>query len=645
MRISGRWSMFSNRRLPRNDICAGAPIKACRQTLPTVVRFFHETIWQGSDVRNSVLSALYIIGPRRWMVVGMLALYLVGAFLELLGIGLIIPFIALMQNPESLNTSQIYKTVVELTGISESRNLLTLLGIAIIFLFVFKGWFRYLVQKNLVRFGWNVQTALREQLLGVYQRQAYTFHMARNSASLINILQGHIGQFVKGFLLASIRLTGEILTLSIMLVFLAYNYLVPTLVVMLLFAGIITLYDRLVRKRVENIGALNARVGADMIKAINQSISGFKEIRIFGVERYFFDRYVNRARAMADASVELTALQILPRFLIESTMVGFIVILALVILWTASAQGAVFTTLGVFAVAGLRILPSASQIIEAIGSLRHAKRYIQEIEGDLRSGQDMLIEHTFAANSPERRATDFQNLIVSNLAYRYPGTNFDVISGIDFTLTRGQNIGIVGPSGAGKTTLVNVILGLLEPTKGDVKVNGRSIDEDIKLWRSKLAYIPQTTLLTDDSLKRNIALGQADDVIDEKKLARAIRLAQLEAVVETLPQGLDTNIAEEGARLSGGQRQRVALARAFYYDRELIVMDEATSALDNVTEREIVEAIESIRGSTTLIVIAHRLSTVRNCDYLIKLEQGRIVSTGSYEEVIEGAAPDRESAV
>jgi len=596
-------------------------------------------------VKNSVLSALYIIGPRRWMVVGMLALYLVGAFLELLGIGLIIPFIALMQNPESLNNSQIYKTVVELTGISESRNLLTLLGIAIIFLFVFKGWFRYLVQKSLVRFGWNVQTALREQLLGVYQRQAYTFHMARNSASLINILQGHIGQFVKGFLLASIRLTGEILTLSIMLVFLAYNYLVPTLVVMLLFAGIIALYDRLVRKRVENIGALNASVGADMIKAINQSISGFKEIRIFGVERYFFDRYVNRARAMADASVELTALQILPRFLIESTMVGFIVILALVILWTASAQGAVFTTLGVFAVAGLRILPSASQIIEAIGSLRHAKRYIQEIERDLRSGQDLQIDKAIAGNSGEPRATDFRDLVVSDLTYRYPDTDFDVISGINFTLTRGQIVGIVGPSGAGKTTVVNVILGLLAPTKGDVIVNGVSIDENINLWRSKLAYIPQTTLLIDDSLKRNIALGQADDVIDERKLERAIRLAQLEAVVKTLPQGLDTNIAEEGARLSGGQRQRVALARAFYFDRELIVMDEATSALDNVTEREIVEAIESIRGSTTLIVIAHRLSTVRNCDYLIKLEQGRIVSTGSYEEVIEGAAPDRESAV
>lgn len=579
------------------------------------------------------------------MVVGMLALYLVGAFLELLGIGLIIPFIALMQNPESLNNSQIYKTVVDLTGISESRKLLTLLGIAIIFLFVFKGWFRYLVQKNLVRFGWNVQTALREQLLGVYQRQAYTFHMARNSASLINILQGHIGQFVKGFLLASIRLTGEILTLSIMLVFLAYNYLVPTLVVMLLFAGIIALYDRLVRQRVENIGALNARVGADMIKAINQSISGFKEIRIFGVERYFFDRYVNRARAMANASVELTALQILPRFLIESTMVGFIVILALVILWTASEQGAVFTTLGVFAVAGLRILPSASQIIEAIGSLRHSKQYIRELERDLRSGQDLQIDKAIAGNSAEPRATDFRDLVVSDLTYRYPDTDFDVISGINFALTRGQVVGIVGPSGAGKTTVVNVILGLLAPTKGDVIVNGVSIDENINLWRSKLAYIPQTTLLIDDSLKRNIALGQADDVIDERKLERAIRLAQLEAVVKTLPQGLDTNIAEEGARLSGGQRQRVALARAFYFDRELIVMDEATSALDNVTEREIVEAIESIRGSTTLIVIAHRLSTVRNCDYLIKLEQGRIVSTGSYEEVIEGAAPDRESAV
>lgn len=596
-------------------------------------------------MKNSILSALYIIGPRRWIVVGMLGLYLVGAFLELLGIGLIIPFIALMQNPDSLNNSQIYKTVVEFSGISDSRSLLTALGIAIIFLFVFKGWFRYLVQKNLVRFGWNVQTALREQLLGVYQQQAYTFHMARNSATLINILQGHIGQFVKGFLLASIRLTGEILTLSIMLVFLAYNFLVPTLVVMLLFAGMIALYDRLVRKRVENIGALNARVGADMIKAINQSISGFKEIRIFGVERYFFERYVNSARAMANASVELTALQILPRFLIESTMVGFIVILALVILWTANGEGAVFTTLGVFAVAGLRILPSASQIIEAIGSLRHAKRYIEDIERDLRSGQDMKIDAALAGDSSERRQSDFQDLVVSDLTYRYPDTDFDVIDGINFTLTRGQVIGIVGPSGAGKTTVVNVILGLLAPTRGDVRINGVSMDENIRLWQSKLAYIPQTTLLIDDSLKRNIALGQSDEVIDEKKLERAIRLAQLEAVVKTLPQGLDTNIAEEGARLSGGQRQRVALARAFYYDRELIVMDEATSALDNVTEREIVEAIESIRGNTTLIVIAHRLSTVRNCDYLIKLDKGRIVSTGSYAEVIEGVPADRESAV
>jgi len=368
-----------------------------------------------------------------------------------------------------------------------------------------------------------------------------------------------------------------------------------------------------------------------MVKGVHEGLEGLKEIRILGQEPYFHQQVQRGAEEIAFNERRSQLIQQAPRYLLEAVLVVFVVLLVLITLRSGASTGTLLGTLGLFGVAAIRMLPMATLLASNLTSLRYNRDGISRLYADVQQ----LKESPEKSNHVAHTGDSFASLKLENVQYSYPQTKQAALQNLGLEIKAGESIGLVGPSGSGKTTLVDVLLGLLEPQSGTMEFNGQPLQEHLGEWRSQVAYLPQQVFLIDNSLRCNVALGEEESEIDEIRLKKALRQARLAELVEQLPEGVNTILGERGVRLSGGQRQRVALARAFYHGRSVLVMDEATSALDNETEKEIVAEIQRLKGQKTMIVIAHRLTTVQHCDRIYRLEQGRIVEEGTPEEVLK----------
>jgi ATP-binding cassette, subfamily B, bacterial PglK len=324
---------------------------------------------------------------------------------------------------------------------------------------------------------------------------------------------------------------------------------------------------------------------------------------------------------------------------VETVFVGGLLLVSLLVTLRHEPSGAL-PLLGLYAYAGFRVIPSANRIMTYVNDLRYSRAWIHDLRADL-AALPAPPPAPAGAAEPIRFGRE---LALERVSYAYAGAGDAVLTGVELTIARGESIGIVGPSGAGKSTLVDLLLGLLEPTAGRITVDGRDIASALGSWQRHIGYVPQEPFLLDDTIRRNVAFGIADADVDDRRVTTALRRAQLAEFVGGLRDGLDTLLGERGTRLSGGQRQRVAIARALYHDPEVLVFDEATSALDTTTERELIDSLEALRGVKTLVVIAHRLSTVRRCDRLALLRDGRLADVGSYDELIERDAAFRAMA-
>src|SRR5262249_14609709 len=335
-------------------------------------------------------------------------------------------------------------------------------------------------------------------------------------------------------------------------------------------------------------------------------------------------------------------LDVVPRLVVESAFVCG-ALLVVILLTLQGKQGAdVLPLLGLYAYAGFRIIPSANRILWKTIEIRYGTTAVQQLYADYM----IIARHaTDACDAAADESLPFTDrIVVEGLSYTYTGTHTPALHDVYLTIRRGESIGIVGPTGAGKSTLVDILIGLLPPSCGRITVDSVVLHQRLRSWQHQIGYVPQTIFLADDSLRRNIALGLPDDDIDDTKVQAAVRRAQLEAFVASLPDGLHTFVGERGVRLSGGERQRVGIARALYHEPEVLVFDEATSALDSRTESEVIQAIEALHGVKTIIMIAHRLSTVRHCDRLVLLQGGRVATCGSYDELLERSADFRAMA-
>ena len=357
-----------------------------------------------------------------------------------------------------------------------------------------------------------------------------------------------------------------------------------------------------------------------------------KEVKLLGREANFIARYGAHNAESARVEQFHATLQLLPRLWIELLAVAGLATLVVTMMAQGRGSAAMVTTLGLFSAAAFRLMPSAYRTLGAVQSIPYGLPVITALHEEF-----MLVPPHEGIGPKTREACRLEfrhDIQLVNVDYVYPMASGPALSGLSLAIRKGESVGFVGPSGSGKSTLVDVILGLLTPTEGEVRVDGRNIQEDLRVWQDQVGYVPQSVYLMDDTLRSNVAFGVARHEVDDHAVQRALEAAQLDGFVTTLPDGLETIVGERGVRLSGGQRQRIGIARALYHDPPVLVLDEATSALDTVTEQGVMEAVTALQGSKTLLVVAHRLSTVEHCSQLYRLDRGRLRAEGDPAELI-----------
>jgi ATP-binding cassette subfamily C protein len=563
-------------------------------------------------------------------VIGLFFLLLIGSLLEMLGVGFVVPFISLISQPDLIQEQPILNTINSWLGSPSRTEFLVILCLIYLGIYAVKNSYvagMYYVQ---YRFIFNKQRKLADKLFQGYLGAPYTFHLQRNTAVLIRNLIQEINQLFVGVLVPLVMLITELTVLTGLVVLLVTLKPIPSLAAAtgLALAGF--LFYRLFQKRLSKAGKARQHHGGQVIQHINQGLGGVKETKILGREEFFLERHsIHRAKYVKSLQFAQT-LQQFPRLYFETLAVFGLLAIVLITVLQGTATGEILPTVSLFAAAAFRLMPSLNRVVNSLNKIRFGSHALDVISYEFR-----VLEEEKNLLALEEAATPMlqEQLCLEKVSYHYPSSEEQVLNQVSIEIPQGTSVGLIGSSGAGKTTLVDVILGLLQPTEGKVLVDGVDIQQGLRGWQNQIGYIPQSIYLCDDTLRGNIAFGIPEEETSEEQVWSAVQSAQLQELVERLPQGLDTVVGERGVRLSGGQRQRVGIARALYHNPQVLVMDEATAALDNETEAEIMEAVEKLSGEKTLIMIAHRLTTVKNCDCLYLMERGKVVDQGSYEEL------------
>ncbi|CAA7613563.1 ABC-type multidrug transport system [Candidatus Terasakiella magnetica] len=552
------------------------------------------------------------------------AMTLVAALFEAAGIGLVFPFIKLISEPGWIADFAAYRGLSDRFGPFAPETVVFAVGLALIGLFVAKNAFMmsfYLAQYT-IAFG-NV-SRYAEKLLAHYMRAPYAMHLRRNSAELMRNVR-ELPQSLFNAVVALISVTTEALVVACIGGVLLAVEPVATAWAAVLLGGMTVLFFALAGRLLRHWGAERLDCTATAQRALQESLGAIKDSRVLGREGFFVARYGRESRSLADLGRKIQTVSQVPRLSLEAVMmIGMIVV---VLVMQRRGEGVdMLPRLALFAAAAFRLMPSVNRITQALTELRTSIAPLDALFADMPKAS---VEAGAFVSQPRLRLE--RDLVLEGVSFTYPGSEAPAVTGVDLTLARGDTIGLVGPSGAGKSTLVDILLGLLPPTEGRILLDGNPVPGGG--WHGTVGYVPQSIYITDDTVRRNVAFGIADDEIDDKALYRALAHARLDDFIATLPDGLDTRLDEDGVRLSGGQRQRIGIARALYHDPDVLMLDEATSALDPITERDITAAIRALHGAKTVVIIAHRLSTVRHCDRLLLVDGGRVADQGSFDDL------------
>jgi ABC-type multidrug transport system fused ATPase/permease subunit len=550
-------------------------------------------------------------------------LMFIGSIFEALSLGMVVPVISLLSTPRSKIDNTFVQNVFD--GVSDNGFVFIVMAIMVI-VFLLKTLF--LVWKVWIQKGFSNKLAARisSDLYKGYLRQPYEYFLAKNSSTLIrNSTSGTT--LTDGVIDPLLFLVSEGLVTISLFFFLMYLEPVGTLFTLIVFVLGAWSYRKPTARRIEKWGESDNDYKAKLIQQVHQGFGGIKDVKMLRREKYFADLFNGYLLKSSSISKQFSFVQSLPRYFLELlTIVCFAALVSSMVAF-GSGLGSVIPVLGLFGVASFRILPATYQIINSVQAINKNRSLLSEISIDLAmSGESLHLS--------EAEVMEFEVLEISNLKFSYVEGQEEALIDVSVLIKRGEAVGLVGQSGSGKSTLVDVLLGFLAPQFGTVSVNGVNIDSSMQWWRSKVGYVPQSIFLTDDTLRKNVAFGLPDEEIDENSVRSALRLAQLEDFVSSLPEGENTMVGERGVRLSGGQRQRIGIARALYNNPEVLVLDEATSSLDTETEHGVMQAVQALQGDKTVIIVAHRLSTVEYCDRLYRLYAGRIVDEGTFDEVM-----------
>jgi ABC-type multidrug transport system fused ATPase/permease subunit len=548
----------------------------------------------------------------------LLGLMIIGMVLETLGVGLVIPALALLTQQDLAHSYPTLQPALHALGNPSQKTLVIGGMLVLVGVYLIKALFLAFLAWRQTHFAYGVQAQLSQRLFTVYLRQPYTFHLQRNSAQLIRNAVGEVDIFTyNGIMPGMLLLTESLVLLGLCSLLLVVEPLGALIVISVLGTAAWG-FHLLTRGRIARWGQARQHHEGLRIQHLQQGLGGAKDVKLLGRETDFLEQYGLHNVQSARAGQLQETLRQLPRLWLELLAVSGLAILVISMLVQDRALEAVLPTLGLFAATAFRLIPSVNRVLGAMQSLRYGLPVIDTLHMELNLTTPEVVD----THSP---VTPFQTMLeLSQTTYTYPAAAKPALEDISLSIRCGESVGFIGASGAGKSTLVDILLGLLTPDTGEVRVDGKGIQANLRNWQDQIGYVPQSIFLTDDTIRRNVAFGLANRQIDDTAVQRAIRAAQLDEFVASLPDGLETLVGERGIRLSGGQRQRIGIARALYHDPAVLVLDEATSSLDIATESGVMQAVTTLQGTKTTIIVAHRLSTVKHCDRLYRLEQGRV---------------------
>jgi ATP-binding cassette, subfamily B, bacterial PglK len=565
----------------------------------------------------------------------LLCAMVVGAFFEALSIGVVIPFIAVLREPNLLSKIPNIQPIFLGFNTKDPRELFLLLGPALIALFAIKTGYLICLYRWLFRYAMRKEVNLARRLLAGYLSAPYTLHLQRNSAELIGVTTRSVEEFSSGFLVNLLTVLGELLVLAGVTSVLMFVEPLATLGALVVLAVPTAVVYRSTRHRLGAAGHIAEQNWSLMVQWAEQAIRSVKETMITGRRSFFIDQHSYHVRHFTNSLQSLAFLSALPRLVVDTLAVSAMVAIATILLRGGADLQSILPLLGMFTLAAVRLIPSTSRMSSSLAQVRYRYASTEVIYRELLALRKRPSEPLPGSAGEHVSPVPFRRaLAIECLSYCYPAAHRAAIDDVSLEIPQGHWVAFIGPTGAGKTTLVDLILGLLVPNSGKILVDGRNLHDNLASWQRNIGYVPQTVYLIDDTVRRNVAFGVPEEEIDDERVWQALRAAQVDQLVRSLPGEFNAIVGEHGDRLSGGERQRLGIARALYRDPEVLVIDEATANLDPLTEAAIVETIGNLRGKKTIIVITHRPAFARNCDCIYMLAQGRLRNSGRYSDLL-----------
>ena len=586
---------------------------------------------------KTIKKVLYLLTPQERTQAGfLLVMALVMAFIDMIGVASILPFVAVLTNPSLIETNIILKTIFQYSnnfGIQTNQHFMFILGIIVFVLFVTSLAFKALTTYLQLIFVNMREYTVGKRLLENYAHQSYSWFLDKHSADLGKSILSEVGLVVQNSLNPLIQIITQLFVgLAIVSLLIFYN---PKLSLIAFLSLVITyvLTYTFVRKRLAYIGEERLKKNKLRFTAVGEVFNAFKEIKVGVLEKIYIKRFTDPAKILAKHEATAKVLGALPHFALEAIAFGGMLLLILFLMTTNGSLNDVLPLIALYAFAGYRLMPAIQRVYLSIAQLRFVGPSLNALVEDLKSLKLLNL------NENQSPLILNKKIILNHIHYNYPNSSKTVIKDISLSIPARSTIGIVGPTGSGKTTTVDIILGLLEPKKGTLEIDNIIINkENYRSWQRTIGYVPQQIYITDDTVAANIAFGVDYKNINQKAVEHAAKISNLhQFVINELPMQYKTKVGERGVKLSGGQRQRIGIARALYHKPQLLIMDEGTSSLDNITEYIIMETISKIKKDITIILIAHRLNTVKNCDNIFVLENGQVKEQGNFEELLKNS--------
>lgn len=581
------------------------------------------------SIIKQILSILSADQKKRLITIQILIV--ISALFELAGLASIAPFMAVVTDSSVIESNQYLKSFYEFSDVDSISHFIILMAILVLIILTVTSFLSILTVWKLSRFATQVSAENSTRLYTYYLHQDWLFHAMGSTSQLNRKINSEIGRtslLIQAFLQINSKLT---LTAFMLVGLVFYNPMVA-LIGISTFLIAYTLIFTVVRTRLVTNGRLISTTATVRFKMVSEGFGGIKDLLLLGRQKEFSRRFSKAAHENARAQSSHRTLQNIPKYILEFIVYSALILLVVsLIIFDGNDASDVLPVLAVFGLAGLKLLPAGQQIYASLVDIKANTPALEAIESDLRNSLSLKFSDSdddFHQMEPK------DSIELKNIEFTYPSKSTPVLKSVSINIKVNSLIGIVGPSGSGKSTAVDILLGLIQPSKGTLLVDGKVIsDRNKKAWQRNIGYVSQSIFLTEGTIAENIAFAVINSEINYEKIEHVLKLAHMEDFVSKLPDGYDTTVGERGVQLSGGQRQRIGIARALYNDASVLVFDEATSALDGLTERAIMEAIHDFSGSKTIVMIAHRLKTVQKCDQIIYLDAGEVVQIGNYEEL------------